>query len=100
MGDDEVDSDYRQSRVYRIEKQLDAEIRRYERTLKIYTRLDKAASIALVACSISSLLLTSGTMGSACTDVGAVASILLGSLACLSATATMVLSLIVKHLAK
>ena len=49
MGDDEVNSDYRQSRVDHIEEQLDAEIRRYERTLKIYTQLDKAASIALGA---------------------------------------------------
>ena len=100
MSDDQVDSDYRQSRVDRIEEQLEAEIRRYERTLKIYVRLDKATSIALAACSISSLVLTSGTMGSACTGVGIVASLPLGSLACVSATATMVLSLIVKRLAK
>ena len=45
-------------------------------------------------------MLTSGTMGIACTGVGDIASISLGSLACLSATATMVLSLIVKRIAK
>ena len=99
MGDD-VDSNYRQTRVECIEGELNAEIRRYEHALKMYNQLDKAASVALGVCSIGSLLLTSGTMGSALTGIGAVTSIPLGSLACLSATGVMVLSLISKRVAR
>ena len=83
-----------------MEEELSAEIQRYEHALKIYNRLDKVVSFALGVCSVSSLLLTSGTMGSALTGIGAVASIPLGSLACLSATGTLVLSLISRRVAK
>ena len=93
---DEVDA----SRVESIEEELTAEIQRYEHALKIYNRLDKVLSITLGGCSVGSLLLTSGTMGSALTGVGVVASIPLGSLACLCATGTLVLSLISRRVVK
>ena len=93
---DELDAD----RIEYMEEVLAADILRYEHALKIYNRLDKVITVALGACSVGSLLLTSGTMGSAMTGVGVVASIPLGSLACLSATATLVLSLISRRVAK
>ncbi len=89
---DEVDS--------RLEDFLDSEVQKYAGMLRIYKRLDKVVSIVLAAASISSLLLTSGTMGSTLTGVGAAASLPLGSLACLSATTSLVLSLIAKRIAK
>lgn len=89
---DEVDS--------RLEDFLDSEVQKYAGMLRVYKRLDKVVSIVLAAASISSLLLTSGTMGSALTGVGATASLPLGSLACLSATTSLVLSLIAKRIAK
>ena len=52
-----------------MEDQLDAEIRRYEHALKIYKRLDKIVSVALGACSVGSLVLTSGTLGLALTGL-------------------------------
>ena len=83
-----------------IEDFLEAEICKYARLLRIYKRLDKAVSIGLGACSVGSLLLTSGTMGSALTGVGIPASLPLGSLACLSAIFTLVLSLTSKRITK
>ena len=97
---DDLDSEYRQTSVEYMEAQLDVEIRRYERTLKIYKRLDKIVSVALGACSVGSLVLTSGTLGSALTGIGAIASLPLGSLACLSATTVMVLTLISRRIMK
>ena len=83
-----------------MDEELATELQRYEHALKIYNRLDKVISIALGACSVGSLLLTSGTFGTALTGVGSVASIPLGSLACLTATSTLVLSLISRRVAK
>ena len=97
---DELDIGSLQTRVECIEDQFNAEIRRYERTLNTYKRLDKIVSVALGACSVSSLVLTSSTLGSALTGIGVIASLPLGSLACLSATAVMVLSLISKRIMK
>ena len=90
--DDETDG--------RLEEFLESEVQKYARMLRIYKRLNKVVSIALAAASIISLLLTSGTMGSALTGVGAVVSLPFGSLACLSATTILVLSLIAKRIAK
>ena len=99
--DDSVDAaDHRQTRVECMEEELTAEVQRYEHALKIYNRLDKAVSIVSGGCSVGSLLLTSGTMGSALTGIGATASIPLGSLACLCATSCLVLSLIARRVAK
>ena len=97
---DELDIGSLQTRVECIKDQFDAEIRRYERTLNTYKRLDKIVSVALGACSVSSLVLTSSTLGSALTGIGVIASLPLGSLACLSATAVMVLTLISKRIMK
>ena len=96
MDDDDVDA----GRINYAEDELTKEIQRYEHALKIYNRLDKVFSIALGGCSVGSLLLTSGTMGSALTGVGAVASIPLGSLACLCATAALVMSLVARRVAR
>lgn len=93
---DQVDA----SCVESLEEELTAEILKYEHTLKIYNRVDKVISIALGGCSVGSLLLTSGTIGSALTGVGAVASIPIGSLACLCTTGTLVLSLISRRVVK
>ena len=84
----------------KLEDFLESEVQKYARMLRIYKRLDKVVSIVQAATSISSLLLTSGTMGSALTGVGVAASLPLGSLACLSATTVLVLSLIAKRIAK
>ena len=84
----------------RLEEFLESEVQKYARMLRIYKRLDKVVSITVAATSICSLLLTSGTMGSALTGIGAAASLPLGSLACLSATTILVLSLIAKRIAK
>lgn len=84
----------------KLEDFLESEVQKYARMLRIYKRLDKVVSIVQAAASISSLLLTSGTMGSALTGVGAAASLPLGSLACLCATTVLVLSLIAKRIAK
>ena len=97
---DDLDSGYRQTRVECMEDQLDAEIRRYESTLKTYKRLDKIVSVALGACSVGSLVLTSSTLGSALTGIGVIASLPLGSLACMSATTVMVLTLISRRIMK
>ena len=80
-----------------MDEELATEIQRYAHALKIYNRLDKVISIA---CSVGSLLLTSGTFGTALTVVGSVASILLGSLACLTVTGTLILSLFSRRVAK
>ena len=93
---DEIDA----SRIARMEEELTSEIQRYEHALRIYNRLDKVISIAQGGCSVGSLLLTSGTIGSALTGVGIVASIPLGTLACLCATGTLVFSLISRRVAK
>lgn len=93
---DQVDA----SHIECMKEKLTAEIRRYEHALKIYNRLDKVISIALGGCCVGSLLLTSGTMGSALTGVGAVASIPLGSLACVCATGIIILSLISRRVSK
>ena len=97
---DDLDSGYQQTRVECMEDRLDVEIRNYQHTLKIYKRLDKLVSIAQGACSVASLMLTSYTMGSALTGIGAIASLPLGSLACLSATGVMVLTLISRRIMK
>ena len=89
---DEVDA--------RLEDFLDSEVQKYASMLRIYKRLDKVVSIVQAAASISSLLLTSGTIGSALTGVGAAASLPLGFIACLSATTALVLSPIDKRIAK
>ena len=97
---DDLDSGYRQTRIECMENQLDAEIRRYESTLKTYKRLDKIVSVALGACSVGSLVLTSSTLGSALTGIGVIASLPLGSLACMSATTVMILTLISRRIMK
>lgn len=84
----------------KLEDFLESEVQKYARMLRIYKRLDKVVSIVQAAASISSLLLTSGTMGSALTGVGVAASLPLGSLACLCATTALVLSLIAKRITK
>lgn len=88
------------SHIECMKEKLTAEIRRYEHALKIYNRLGKVISIALGGCCVGSLLLTSGTMGSALTGVGDVAFIPLGSLACVCATGIIILSLISCRVAK
>ena len=84
----------------RIENFLEAECQKYELTSRKYARADKGLGIALTVCSIISLVLTSGTMGSACSGVGIVASLPLGTLACLCAASTIVLSLVAKRFAR
>ncbi|CAG2242888.1 unnamed protein product [Mytilus edulis] len=61
----------------------------YQTTLNAYKRLDKAVSVALCACSVGSLVLTSSTLGSALTGTGLIATLPLGFLACLNATTVM-----------
>ncbi|CAG2227715.1 GNAS [Mytilus edulis] len=69
----------------------------YQNTLNAYKRSDKAVSVALGACSVVSLVLTSSTLGSALTGTGVIATIPLGFLACLNATTVMDLTLISRH---
>ena len=97
---DDFDSKDLHTRVECIENRLDAEIKKCEHTLRITKRLNQAVPIALVTYSICSLGLENGTMGSACTGKGIAASFLWFTLASLSATATMVFSLIQKRIAK
>lgn len=89
---DEVDA--------RLDDFLDSEVQKYARMLLIYKRLERIISIAQSAASIGGLLLTSGTVGSALSGIGAAASLPLGSLACLSATGALVFSLIAKRIAR
>ena len=84
----------------RIEDFLEAELKKYERTSRNYARADKGLGIALATCSIISLVLTSCTMGSACSSIGVLASLPLGTLACLCADSSLVLSLVAKRFAR
>ena len=68
--------------------------------MNAYKRLDKVASVALGACSVVSLVLTSSTLGSALTGTGVIATFPLGFLACLNATTVMDLTLISRHVTK
>ena len=97
---EDLNSEYRQTRIECIGDQLDAEFQKYQRTLNTYKRLDKIVSVALGACSVDILVLTSGTLGSALTGIGIIASFPLGPLACLSATTVMVLTLISRRIMK
>ena len=63
-------------------------------------RLEKAVSVALGACSVVSLVLTSSTLGSALTGTGLIATLPLGFLACLNSTTVMDLTLISRHVIK
>ena len=72
---DDLNSGYQQTRVKCMEDQLNTDIHKYQHTLKIYKRLDKVVSVALGACSVGSLVLTSCTMGSALTCKGIIASL-------------------------
>ena len=68
--------------------------------MNTYKRLDKIVTVALGACSVGSLVLTSGTLDSALTGIGVTASLPLGSLACLSAIAVIVHTLISMRIMK
>ena len=68
--------------------------------MNAYKRLDKAVSVALGACSVVSLVLTSSTLGSALTGTGLIATLPLGFLACLNATIVMDLTLMSRHVTK
>lgn len=57
-------------------------------------------SVALGACSVGILVLTNWTLGSALTGLGAIESLPLGSLACLSVATLMVLTLILRRIMK
>lgn len=75
-------------------KSLPRKSKRYDHNIEVYNRFDQLASVVLVGCSVDSLLLSSGTIGSSLSGIGSVASVSLGSLACLSASALFVNSLI------
>ena len=100
---DELDArkdEYRLAKIEDIERELDSEVQKYGRTLKIYKRIGKVVSVTLGICSTLNIIYTTGTISTAATGIGAIACIPLSSLTVINSIGLLVLTILSKHIGK